>query len=253
MKLIGIKEVSPVPDDLDLPETVFKYREVNQFLFSSLLLNQVWLAKPDTFNDPFERERIFTDSPFGKTLNRDVREAGVLCLCKRHDNLAMWSYYGDALKGIAIGYDLASLVRSLLPVEPAQDKLQSRWRYVYDLSYRDDGLGLIRDENLLGTREKRALEYQKMFATKAAAFSHEEECRVVVPPSVDQPGTWPEHVWSGHGLYQHKPNAIKEIVFGELVTEQNRQAVMKIMAGREVTFFNAVRDMSSFKIQVKPV
>jgi hypothetical protein len=34
------------------------------------LLNQVWLAKPDTFNDPFERERIFTDSPFGQTLSR---------------------------------------------------------------------------------------------------------------------------------------------------------------------------------------
>jgi hypothetical protein len=49
------------------------------------------------------------------------------------------------------------------------------------------------------------------------------------------------------------PNAITEIVFGELVTGQNRQAIMKIMGGREVTFFDAVRDKSSFKIQVKPI
>lgn len=62
MKLTDISNVCPVPAELDLPDTVFKYRAVNQFLFSSLLLNQVWLAKPDTFNDPFEPERIFSGS-----------------------------------------------------------------------------------------------------------------------------------------------------------------------------------------------
>lgn len=253
MKLSGISYVCPVPADLDLPDTVFKYREVNQFLFSSLLLNQVWLAKPETFNDPFEPDRIFSDSAFSGALARDVREAGVLCLCKRNDNLAMWSYYGNALKGIAIGYHLPDLIRSLRPVALTQNECSPRWRYVYDLAYRDDGLSLIQEMNLLHAAEDRACEYQKMFATKAAAFGHEEECRVVVPPSPDQPDNWPEHAWSGHGLYRHAPDAVKEIVFGELVTEQDRQAIMKIMAGRDVTFFNAVRHTDSFKIRVEPV
>lgn len=174
-------------------------------------------------------------------------------MCKRNDNLAMWSYYGNALKGIVIGFDLANLVRSLKPVTFTQNECSPRWRYVYDLAYRDDGLSLIQEMSLLNTAADRALEYQKMFATKAAVFGHEEECRVVVPPSPDHPDTWPEYAWPGNGLYQHTPDAVKEIIFGELVTEQDRQAVMKIMAGRKVAFFNAERDKTSFKIQIKPI
>lgn len=252
MSLSDVDDVCCVPYGLTLPDTVYKYRAVNDYVFKSLQDGQVWLAKPDTFNDPFEPERIFSGSTFSDALARDVRESGVLCLCKRNDNLAMWSYYGNALKGIAIGYDLAKLVRSLEPVTFTQNECSPRWRYVYDLAYRDDGLSLIEEMRLLNTADDRALEYQKMFATKAAVFGHEEECRVVVPPSPDQPHTWPEHAWSGHGLYQHATDAVKEIIFGELVTEQDRQAIMEIMVGREVRFFNAVRDKARFGIRIEP-
>lgn len=253
MNLIGIPNVCPIPAELDLPGTVYKYRTVNEFLVQSLSLNQVWLAKPDTFNDPFEPERIFSGSPFSDALARDVREAGVLCLCKRNDNLAMWSYYGEALKGIAIGYNMVSLARGLEPVAVTQNECSPRWRYVYDMDYSDNGLSLIREMSLIDDQKERAREYQKMFATKAAAFDHEEECRVVVPPSAFQPDQWPEDAWSGHGLYRHSPDALKEIVFGELVTDQDRQAITQIMVGRDVAFYDAVRDKSRFKIQIKPV
>lgn len=35
------------------------------------------------------------------------------------------------------------------------------------------------------------------------------------------------------------------------MTEQDRQAIMKVMAGRNVAYFNAVRDNNSFKIQIQ--
>jgi hypothetical protein len=252
MNLDNLNNVCPVPRNLDLPSTVYKYRAVNENLFSSLLLNQVWLAKPETFNDPFESVRIFSGSAFSLALARSVREAGVLCLCKRNDNLAMWSHYGNALKGIAVGYDLARLVGSLAPIEPIPNEYSTpRWRYVYDMNYNDDGLTLIQEMDLLRNDPLTEGERQKMFATKAAVFTHEEECRVVVEPSSDQPEIWPEDTWSGHGLYRHTPDAIKEIVFGELVAEQDRQDIMKIMAGRDVAFLDAVRKKNSFQIQVK--
>ena len=251
MELNEINNVCPVPLGLVLPGIVFKYRAVNDYLIPSLQLNQVWLAKPDSFNDPFEPERIFSDTPFAGELERDVREAGVLCLCKRNDNLAMWSYYGDALKGVAIGYDLVALLRDLKPVDPCSEELSPRWRYVYDLQYCDDGLSLIQEMDLLTNDESRASEYQKMFATKASVFGHEEECRVVVPPSAD---SRPEFdAWSGYGLYQHAPTAIKEIVFGELMSEQERAAIMKVMDGRDVAYFNAVRCKSSFQVLIEPI
>lgn len=249
MNLKEINNVCPVPLGLALPDIVFKYRAVNKYLLPSLHKNQLWLAKPDSFNDPFEPERVFSDSPFAVELARDVREAGVLCLCKRNDNLAMWSYYGDALKGLTIGYDLAVLLSDLKPVNPSSDEFSPRWRYVYDLEYRDDGLSLIREMDLLTIDENREREYQKMFATKAAVFHHEDECRVVVPPSPDSRPEWSP--WSGHGLYQYAPEAVKQIVFGELMPEQDRQSILKIMEGRNVKFFNAVRDRASFKIRVE--
>jgi hypothetical protein len=249
MILKEINNVCPVPLDLNLPEIVFKYRAVNEYLLPSLQKNQIWLAKPDSFNDPFEPERIFSYSAFADELARNVREAGVLCLCKRNNNLAMWSYYGDALKGLTIGYDLAVLVRDLKPVEPSSDELSQRCRYVYDLEYRDDGLSLIQEMDLLTTDENRGREYQKMFATKAAVFHHEDGCRVVVPPSPDSRPEWSP--WSGHGLYQYALEAVKEIIFGELMPEQDRQAVLEIMEGRDIKFFNAVRDKTSFRIRVE--
>lgn len=250
MKVTEINYVYSVADQHELPDTVYKYRAVNEFLYSSLLLNQIWFAQPDSFNDPFEPERIFSDSPFSKALDRSVREAGVLCLCKRNDNLPMWSYYGNALKGLAIGYDLTTLVGDLKPVFPSNDELSPRWRYVYNMAYRGDGQSQIQEMDLLDDDKKRAHEYQKMFATKAAEFTHEDECRVVIPPS---PDSAIEYAWPGHGLYRHRPEAVKEIVFGERMAEQNRQVIMKIMAGRDIRFRNAVRDRSEFKIRLEPV
>lgn len=251
MSLTGINYVCPVPIELDLPDVVFKYRAVNEYLVSSLQRSQVWLARPDSFNDPFEPERIFSDTPFSQELDRDVREAGVLCLCKHNDNLAMWSYYGNAMKGLAIGYDLAVLLRDLKPINPDSEDQSSPWRYVYDLDYRDDGLSPIQEMSLLTTEESRALEYQKMFATKAAVFSHEDECRIVVPPSSDSRSEY--DAWSGHGLYQHAPEAVKEIIFGELIAEQDRAAIMEIMARRDVAFFNAVRCKTSFRVRIERI
>lgn len=254
--MTDIPYVCSVPAELELPGTVYKYRSVSvdvkerERLLQSLRDGQVWLAKPDSFNDPFEPERIFSGSAFSVELARAVHEAGVLCLCKSNDNLPMWSYYGGALKGLAIGYDMANLVGSLEPVLPSPNDLSPRWRYFFDLDYRDDGLSLVQEMDLLRNDSLTDAERRKMFATKAAAFSHEDECRVVVQPSADSS---PEYAWSGYGLYRHAPEAVREIVFGELMTEPDRRAIMEVMAGRDVSFFYAVRSKDSFRIHVEPV
>jgi len=247
MKLSKIDYVCAVPADLTLPDVVYKYRPISEFLFRSLILNQIWLARPDSFNDPFEPERIFSGTRFSQALDRDVRQAGVFCMCKGSGNFPMWSYYGDGLRGVAIGYDLAELLRSLQPVEPCDGESAERWKYVFDLDYCDDGLSEIDEMALLRNDESTDVQRKKMFATKSEAFLHEQECRIVVQPSPDNS---PEFAWQGYGLYRHDSSAIREVVFGELVSKPDREAIMQIMAGREVTFLNAVREKNSFKISV---
>ena len=249
MNLSSIDYVCPVPFNLALPEIVYKYRETNEFLLKSLIMNQVWLAKPDSFNDPFEPERIFSGTAFSQALNRDIRDSGILCLCKRNSNLPMWSYYGNGLRGVAIGYRLAELVRSLNPVNPANNENTPRWKYIYDLNYHDEELTEINEMALLQNDHMTDSERQKMFATKSNYYVHEEECRIVVPPS---PDTQEEFSWSGYGLYQHASNAVREIVFGELVTDQDRQAIIKVMADRDILFFDASRNKKRFEIIVTP-
>lgn len=248
MKLSEISYVCCVPSALTLPPLVYKYRATNEFLYKSLLLNEIWLAKPNSFNDPFEPERIFSGTPFSKALDRSVREAGVLCLCKSNSNLPMWSYYGGGMCGVALGYDLSELLATLEPATSRKNELSvPRWKYVFDMDYCDDGLREIDEMALLRNDELTDQERQKMFATKSRDFLHEEECRIVVQPS---PDSHSEFSWHSHGLYKHSPDALKEIVFGELITEQSRQAIMQIFIGREVTFKYAVRDKGSFKINI---
>lgn len=247
MSLNEINYVCPVPTDLILPSVVYKYRSINEFLFRSLLLNQIWLARPDSFNDPFEPERIFSGSPFSQALERDVRQAGVFCLCKSNENLPMWSYYGDGLRGVAIGYDLAELLRSLKPVDHGEGMHAERWKYVFDLDYCDTGFSIVDELALLCNGTLKDNQSKKMFATKSEAFMHEQECRIVVQPS---PDASPGFSWSGSGLYQHSPGSIREVVFGELVSKPDREAIMQILAGREIIFLNAARSKDSFRISI---
>lgn len=245
---LNISYVCTIPPDLLLPGRVFKYRVIDKNCINSLLLNQVWLAKPASFNDPFEPYKRFSGTPFSKTLERDVHEAGMLCLCKSRSNLAMWSYYGDGLRGIAVGYDLVRLLETIEPVEPSCNEFgASRWKYVFDVNYSEDGLCLVDEMALLRNDSLTDEQRQVMFATKSSAFSHEEECRIVVQPSPDSDE---DYAWVGHGLYKHAPDAIKSIVFGELVSVQDRQTVMAAISGRQLELFNAVRDRTTFNLQV---
>lgn len=245
---LNIPYVCTVPSDLLLPGRVFKYRVIDKNCINSLLLNQVWLAKPLSFNDPFEPYKKFSGSAFSKALERSIHEAGMLCLCKSWSNLAMWSYYGDGLRGIAVGYDLARLLQTLEPVEPScNESGVSRWKYVFDLNYSEAGPSLIDEMALLRNDSLTDAQRQAMFAAKSSAFAHEEECRIVVQPS---PDSHEDYAWKGYGLYSHAHDAIQSIVFGELISEQDRQTVMAATAGRQLEFFDAIRGKTSFELRI---
>ena len=204
------------------------------------------MAKPETFDDPFEPQRIFSQTLFGSELARNVEEAGVLCLCKNKGNLPMWSYYGDGLRGVAVGYDLEVLLKDLEPLETRLDESPT-WKYVFEVNYDSDGQRPVDEMALLRNDHLTSEERQLMFATKHSAFDHEDECRVVVQPSAD---SQPSYAWPGYGVYKHAPEAVKELVFGELTPESDREALRQLLAGRQIEFFEARRSTRSFDIEI---
>lgn len=123
---VKINYVRLVPDSIKVPEILYKYRELNKNSLSSLLCNKVYFSRPQDFNDPYEPEKIFEDSPFGKILDRTVKESGILCLCSESTSLSMWSYYASALKGFSIGYSSVELLKSVAP---------EKWKEIYSVKY----------------------------------------------------------------------------------------------------------------------
>lgn len=238
-----------IPEEAFLENTVcYKYREVNQRSLYSLILNQVYLSCPEKFNDPFEIIKVFAETKFSeKVLPRNIKEAGMLCLCQSAENLAMWSYYGDGLKGFAIGFDLKHLLETLEPTEINEDYVP-RWKLVYQMNYQKELPDTIDEQALIsGDLNAKRHEWRKMFATKSYTFEHEEECRIVIEPSpdIEEPYTWP-----GHGLYQYHPDAVNRIVLGELLSEQDEIMIRTLMAGRAVEFWRAQRSPSAFRIEL---
>jgi len=82
---IFIKKLYPIyKKDLDienayilkyknLPYSLFKYREVNDFSINNLLNDSVWLSRPTEFNDPYDSSFTYDFSSYGvKSLNHNI-------------------------------------------------------------------------------------------------------------------------------------------------------------------------------------
>lgn len=194
---MNISYVRLVPESIQVPETLYKYRELNKNSLSSLLCNNVYFSKPQDFNDPYEPEKIFEDSPFGKVLDRRVKESGILCLCSESTSLSMWSYYASALKGLSVGYRSVELLKSVAP---------EKWKEVYSVKYDTNEINTVNTEKIIKSQyHDKDPEKIKMFATKAGIFAHEKEFRIVIEPQ-------PDFDYMGYGLYEHSPESISEII-----------------------------------------
>lgn len=235
---MNINYVRLVPDTINVPSTLYKYRELNKNSLGSLLCNQVFFSKPQDFNDPYEPDKIYEDSTFGKVLDKTVKESGILCLCREPTSLSMWSYYASALKGFAIGYNTEDLLKSIAP---------EKWKEVYEIKYDIGEILKVETAQIIQSKyEAIDPEKIKMFATKASIFAHEKEFRIVVEPH-------PDFDYVGYGLYDHKEEAISEIIFGELISQNDERTIREAVRGRDITFKRAIRAKNEFRIEIEDV
>lgn len=232
---MNIDYARPVPISTNIPDILYKYRELNKNSLGSLLCNQVYFSKPQDFNDPYEPDKIFEDSPFGRLLDKTVKESGILCLCSEPTSLSMWSYYAAALKGFAVGYNTTELLESIAP---------EVWKEVYPVNYDNGEIHAVNAKQIIQS-EYSCIDPEniKMFATKASIFSHEKEFRIVIRPH-------PNFEKVGYGIYDHTPKAISEIIFGELMDSNDEKVIRSTLKGREITFKKAMRVKNEFKIDI---
>ncbi len=235
---MNINYVRLVPESIQVPQILYKYRELNKNSLSSLLCNKVYFSKPENFNDPYEPEKIFEDSSFGKILDRRVKESGILCLCSEATSLSMWSYYASALKGFSVGYHSFNLLKSIAP---------ERWKEVYSVKYDAEEIIAVDTVQIIKPHyPSKDPEKIKMYATKADIFAHEKEFRIVIEPG-------PDFEYMGYGLYEHSSESVSEIVFGELMPPDDERTVREALKGRDISYKKAIRMKNKFRIEVVTV
>lgn len=102
------------------PGILFKYRKFDKNNLKLLLNRELWFAKPDTLNDPFEANSSFSNVldavwkhyplpldmriKYERYLKQSLQQVGICSFSKARKNQLMWSHYADEHKGICIGF-----------------------------------------------------------------------------------------------------------------------------------------------------
>ena len=134
-KLLSIlnEELRPVVGSI--PKKLYRYRTFSEYSMREILLQNVFLAKPSSFDDRFDSQYIYLDSPEIPHLKSEeelAREKAIdlytdelnaffhdvlkiSCFTTDCCNVPMWYYYANQHKGMCLEYDLTNL--------PAFDKV----------------------------------------------------------------------------------------------------------------------------------
>ena len=177
------------------PRYVYKYKPLNKFTERIFKDSNIWFAKPNTLNDPFDcqivtkndntKEEIlaflkkrnhidliknlnnglFTEDLWNQNINEVINtfinKCGISCFAGSNDNILMWSHYTNSHKGICIKFDiLEDLNFFMLPLQVKYSELYPEYNHI---------------------REDRTMLIEKLFQTKAKCWEYENEIRILKP------------------------------------------------------------------------
>jgi hypothetical protein len=243
---------------MNTPPYLYKYQTVTTHSLLSLVEGTVWMASPDSFNDPFDcainldqnrlsesvvhalelasiarnvpvDESLWAVRPDDETayaelkasLKAQIRAIGVLCLSETPCEILMWSHYAQDHKGFCIEYrlDESSLLKAM--AQPV--------RYT-------DTYPSLSVKNLPGDAEDNFLDI--CLYTKAKQWSYEKEWRVISPV--------------GGKLYR-APAPVSAIIFGARMPETEKRDISELLHRTSfVDFREAFMLEDGFSIGVRP-
>ena len=191
----------------NIPDQLFKYCKYNEndesnFDLTNLLNNQIHLASPSIFNDPFDS--LFSINPFEfkvknnskvniaqnvikffnhfqklkeindrqldnynlyfNGINRNILT--VSCFCERVDSVLMWSHYANKHEGFCIEYNFRKMSND-----------DQRKIFLYPINYVETIPNLNSYFN--NTESKNILSFTFAAITKAVDWKYEQEWRIV--------------------------------------------------------------------------
>lgn len=214
---------------------LYKYRSMKDPYLEDVILNQnIYFSAPRKFNDPFDfypvinivgtkkdvtacRKRIVQDNypsydrnqikaeikEFRKRtpnlqkfmdnidIKKELDHFKTYCLSKTQKSILMWSHYANEHKGICLGFE--SVVGSTFG--NAKEVNYDKNRYNINWLLQD------RDKQLINSLYHKSIDW-----------AYEKERRIIYP---DHPGK-----------QSYQPNELKEVIFGDKITDKDRQLML---------------------------
>lgn len=261
--LIDRKEIEDEDLINQLPKKIYKYRSLeNEYEYENLKNDQLWMARPDTFNDPYDtrirwdlnkiidkylaQEKLSKywreasksllkrkgDESVTKELENFRRQLGILCFSEDRDNLLTWAHYADYYKGICVEYEY----------EQIQNKYKNDFFpviYERDLKSIDEFIKIKSNNNI-----SLDCEGIMLYSNKAIDWEYEREWRVCLILS-DK-----EREQKGKLISVPKPTAI---YVGCNIEESKFQEVKKIAREKKVSLYRMFLSDDQYKLEWKKV
>ena len=224
---------------------LYKYRGYNTNSLSILINKKIWLATPETFNDPFDcnikfkseinpevfskyLEQTGIDTDYNTFLeglnefrNKDIKKLGVFSMSQINDNILMWSHYANQHEGFCIEFVRSSnnLLGDIEVTRPVD----------YHFNYPE-----VESLDLDGNIDPSI--FRKMLFIKAKDWSYEKEWRL----TYDEGNT-----------EEQLPADISSIIFGLRMPEEHKNTIRTILADQpNIRFQQATEEEYRFRLKI---
>lgn len=233
---------------------LFKYRKFDDNTLRIFREQELWFAKPETLNDPFEANDSFPQVldavwerysvppamqlKYENKLKSLLRSTGICAFSKARKNQLMWSHYADEHKGICIGFKEAELRPSGSNVFPIDVSYQDEYPFeqiIERINYFDK----VPNENTLDNIAGDIL--YSVLSTKYTSWRYERERRLV-------------HRFSGARKFE--PNAINSIAFGLRMKFEDKQDLKELLSDSKwshIKWYQAIKSSTKYMIEFERI
>lgn len=228
---------------------LFKYRIINRDTREALRKQKIWVASPDSFDDPFDTNtdnyieelspetiETFTRRGYPQIRNmnpstlhaqfvKQAKKFGVLCLTENCESILMWSRYANGHRGLCLEFERTS--NSVLGDHERTGPVSyTRLCPVLDNKNQYDE----------SNRKAFGLELERLMLVKAEGWRYEREWRTYYP-SVN--------------CLEDYPGPLKSIIWGLCTDEKDKVKVRDLVKGSNVVFKQATRVRREFRISIE--
>jgi hypothetical protein len=231
--------------------SLFKYRAFNKSSIELLVNRELWFAKPETLNDPFEcqlsYERVLEavwnkkeiaeqqQNNLKNELDKRLSELGICSFSRTRKNQLMWSHYSDEHRGFCIGFNENTLKNTSerfhsIPVDYQADlpykKIIERFEYFESNEPLNNKISDIYGDIL-----------ESVIGTKYTNWKYEKETRLVTYE---------------FGALKFEPKSVVSIAFGLRMADRDKVTLKKLLNSPEwshINLFQAEKAKDKFGLE----